>query len=188
MGLGKKWVLVQEVCEGGYFGALIAVRVKQVSSVSRGRGFADRFARTRPEWPPRAPGDVDLDSTARMIQKLSEWFPLVGIEQEVRYPHGQWIGTVWDVRRGWLALHEVRPDASWRKRPWGYRLKRITKIVVGDRYHLALHEVAGRGPSAAPFVAPGNGQWTDGGPRDAVAGTRLGSVAEPDPARDLGSA
>jgi hypothetical protein len=39
-----------------------------------------------------------------------------------------WIGVVDEVAERWLWLREVRPDATWRKRPRGYQLSR-----TGDR-------------------------------------------------------
>jgi hypothetical protein len=44
--------------------------------------------------------------------------PLLAIEQERRF-HSQmaWIGVVDEVTKRWLWLHQVRPNATWRKRP-----------------------------------------------------------------------
>lgn len=106
------------------------------------------FAQTQPEWPPTAPADLDLDTTAGLIKGMSPISPLLGIEQERRF-HSQmaWIGVVDEVTSGWLWLHEVRPDARWTKRPLGYKLRRITKVFISSRYLTALVSIAGTGPA-----------------------------------------
>jgi hypothetical protein len=66
---------------------------------------------------------------------------------ERRYhPAMTWIGVVDEVDKGWLRLREVRPDATWRKRPLGYRLRRITKVVISDQYLTGLSAIAGPPP------------------------------------------
>lgn len=42
----------------------------------------------------------------------------------------------------------VRPDASWRHVPLGYRLRRIDTVETGGQYLRGLTSVAGRGPTA----------------------------------------
>ncbi|GIF22351.1 hypothetical protein BJ973_002674 [Actinoplanes tereljensis] len=54
-----------------------------------------------------------------------------------------WIGVAAEITRGWLWLQEVRPNATWCKRPSGYKLRRITKVFVSDRYLTALAAIAG---------------------------------------------
>ena len=91
---------------------------------------------------------IDLDSTQGVIRDLSRVSTLIRVEQE-RHHDGDmtWIGTVAGISKGWLWLHEVRPDATWRKRPLGYRLKRITKVAISDGYLTALAAVAGSHPT-----------------------------------------
>ena len=135
--VGRKWALVREVVEGGYFDALVAVRVDDVTKVRKDRSFAGAFARTRPEWPPTAPLGVDLTSTKRLVASMRDLAPLIGLEQERRY-QGLWIGVPLGTRGGRLVLDEVRPDGSWYEAPRGYTFKRITKVAVGGRYQDAL--------------------------------------------------
>jgi hypothetical protein len=119
-----------------------------VVKVRTDSSFEERFARTQPEWPPTAPADLDLDTTAGLLRGMSAISPLLAIEQERRF-HSQmaWIGVVDKVTKRWLWLHEVRPNATWRKRPLGYKLRRITKVFISDRYLTALAAIAGTGPT-----------------------------------------
>lgn len=150
--LGSKWVLVARTGDGGFLDeGLVAVRRKDVVKARRRSSFEGRFARKQPEWPPAAPDGINLDSTASLIRHMSRISPLIGIEQERRFNSPMiWIGVVHGVRNGWLGLHEVRADASWRKHPSGYKLRQITKVTIADRYQIALAAVAGTTPRRRP--------------------------------------
>lgn len=145
--VGSKWALIAQTGDGGFFEGLVAIRVKDVVKVKKDSSFEGRFAQTQPEWPPTAHADLDLDTTAGLIKGMSPISPLLGIEQERRF-HSQmaWIGMVDEVTNGWLWLYEVRPDATWRKRPLGYKLRRITKVFISSRYLTGLAAIAGTGP------------------------------------------
>jgi hypothetical protein len=141
---GSKWVLVAQTGDGGFFDGLVAIRLKDVVKVQPDTSFESRFAQTQPEWPPTAPAAIDLASTGDLLKDLSQSWPLVGIEQEDQRNSAMIaIGVVGEIDDGWLWLREARPDATWRKRPRGYRLKDITKVVVADRYLTALSAIAG---------------------------------------------
>lgn len=151
LGVGAKWVLIRKIGDGGYLDeGLIAIRLRDIVSAKKYSSFEGRFAQTRPEWPPLAPPDIDLDTTVALIRSMSTLSPLIGIEQERRYDEPmRWIGIVADIARGWLCLHEVRPDASWHERPLWYKLSRITKVAIGDRYLTALAAIADTHPPTA---------------------------------------
>lgn len=147
LSVGAKWVLISKTGDGGYFDGLVAVRLKHVVKIADDSTFETRFARTQPEWPPKAPAAVDLDSTRRLVETLSRISAVIGIEQEGRYRSAMtWIGAVDEIDNGWLGLQEVRPNAKWRKQPRGYKLSRITKVTVSDRYQTALTAIAGTRP------------------------------------------
>ncbi|BCJ39600.1 hypothetical protein GCM10010168_79450 [Actinoplanes ianthinogenes] len=122
--VGSTWALIAHTGDGGFFEGLVAIRVKDVVKVKNDTSFEERFARTQPEWPPTAPADLDLDTTAGLLKGMSALSPLVAIEQEKRF-HTQmaWIGVVDKVTKRWLWLREVRPNATWCKRPHGYKLR-----------------------------------------------------------------
>ena len=147
LGVGSKWVLISQTGDGGYFDGLVAIRLKEVLQVKADTSFEGRFAQTQPQWPPTAPAGIDLGTTGGLIKSLSQVSPLIGVEQERRHSSAmEWVGVVDEVRDGWLWLHEVRPDATWHEQPLGYRLKRITKVEIADRYLTALATVAGTVP------------------------------------------
>ncbi|MGX6605226.1 hypothetical protein ACWKSP_24285 [Micromonosporaceae bacterium Da 78-11] len=146
--VGCKWALIANIGDGGFFEGLIAIRVDDVVKVKKSSSFEERFARTQPEWPPTAPADLDLDTTAGLLRGMSVISPLLAIEQERSF-HSRmlWVGVVVEVTKRWLWLHEVRPNARWRKRPLGYKLGRITKVFISDRYLTALAAIAGAEPT-----------------------------------------
>ncbi|MFD0522905.1 hypothetical protein [Paractinoplanes durhamensis] len=140
--------MIAHTGDGGFFEGLIAIRVKDVVTVKRDLSFEERFARTQPEWPPTAPANLDLDTTAGLLRGMSAISPMIAIEQERRF-HSRmaWIGVVHEITKRWLWLRLVRPNATWRKRPLGYKLRRITKVFISDRYLTALAAIAGTGPT-----------------------------------------
>ncbi|RHA40985.1 hypothetical protein [Cellulomonas rhizosphaerae] len=146
VGLGRKWVLVAATMDGGYFDGFVAIRIRDIARVRRDRSFEGRVSRTQPEWPPTAPGAVELDSTKGMLRTLAATSPLIGIQKE-RERSALWIGQLVEIDRGWLALHEVRPDATWQKRPRWYKLRAITHAQVGSHYLTGLTAVAGAAPT-----------------------------------------
>jgi hypothetical protein len=151
LAVGTKWALIAQTADGGYFDGLVAIRVKDVVAVAlaEDESFEGRFARTQPEWPPTAP-EVDLDRTGGLLVGLAGLAPLIGIEQEHRHKSPMtWIGALAEVRGGQFALHEVRPDATWHERPLIYRSKRVTKVVILNRYQVALSTIANDRPAPA---------------------------------------
>jgi hypothetical protein len=148
LGVGSKWALIAHTDDGGFFEGLVAIRVKDVVKVKKDSSFEERFARTQPEWPPTGPSDLDLNTTASLLRGMSAISPLVAIEQERRF-HSQmaWIGVIDEVTKHRLWLQEVRPNATWRKRPLGYKLRQITKVFIADRYLTALASIAGTAPT-----------------------------------------
>ncbi|MDK8173504.1 hypothetical protein QP735_13310 [Curtobacterium citreum] len=147
--VGAKWVLMAPLADGGAFDGLIAIRLREVHSVRRDTTFAARAARLRPEWPPSSlvPAGIDLDTTAGVLRTIAAEGELIGIQTDQRL-YALWIGLLHEVTRRWVYLHEVRPDASWRDVPLGYRLGRIDTVEAGGQYLRGLRTVAGRGPSA----------------------------------------
>lgn len=153
--VGTKWVLIEQTRDGGFFDGLVAVRLHDVVTVKRDPTFASRFAQAQPEWPATAPIGIDLAGSRGLLESLSRVSPLLGIEQERRHHSAMtWIGVVDEIRKGWLWLHEVRPDATWHRQPRGYKLSRITKVAISDRYQTALAAIAGTRP---PLGSPPDG-------------------------------
>jgi hypothetical protein len=153
--VGAKWALMASFVNGGYADGYVAVRVRDVATVSRDRGVGSLFARTQPSWPPVAPSGLDLDTTKAMLRTLAQHGPLVGVERE-RERAGLWIGVLVGFERRWLWLHEVRPSARWYKVPHGYKLGTVTTAWLGGRYLDALAATASkpRIPTTNRTLAP----------------------------------
>lgn len=131
--------------DGGFFNGYVAFRLGDVKRISRDKSFATAFAKTRPEWPPVRPFDVDLTSTRSVLEGLGRDDALIGIQKE-NERSAIWIGGLDEVRKRMVYLHEVRPDATWHPFPRGYRLQAITSIEIATHYLRGLGAIAGRGP------------------------------------------
>jgi hypothetical protein len=142
LGIGSKWALIAKTMDGGFFDGYSLFRLSDVRTVTRNKSFQGKFARTQPEWPPKADFKIDLNETRNALGALADNFPLIGIEKE-NERRAMWIGEVEELEDKWLWLMEVRPDASWHKKPLGYKLRSITTISAGTHYLVGLHTIAG---------------------------------------------
>ncbi|MGO4487862.1 hypothetical protein [Microbacterium sp. 2RAF4] len=152
--VGSKWALMAQTVDGGYFDGLVAFRLRDAIQITHDESVAAVFAMTLPEWPPSYAPEIDLDTTVGVITGLSGSHGLVGIQKETER-RAAWIGTVDVIAGRFVYLHEVRPDGRWHPAPLGYKLRAVTTVEVGRRYHSALSAVAGskseddRGPIRA---------------------------------------
>lgn len=149
--VGRRWVLLARVMDGGFFDGHVAVRLREIARVRPDRSFERAFARTQPEWPPAPPdvlGVLDLDSTAGVLTSLLEPGAIFGIEQDRKYD-AVWIGVPHKLTKRWLYIWEARPDGTWHDEPRGYRRNRITVVVMGDHYQVGLSGIAGPPPEGA---------------------------------------
>lgn len=135
--------------DGGYSNGLIAVRVRDVSTVATDRSFETEFARTQPQPAADVLATIDLDRTGQAIGTMSKLAFLVGIERDRVLSDSIWIGEYVGKRGKWFGLHEVRPDATWHRKPLYYRLKTVTSIAVSSHYLTALAVVASDRPGQA---------------------------------------
>ncbi|WP_404442895.1 hypothetical protein LG315_08490 [Microbacterium marinum] len=149
--VGKRWVLIQQTMDGGFFDGHVAIRISEVRRVREDSSFESAFARTRPEWPPTQPRsgrNVELDTTAGLFASLASRGQLFGIERNKKYD-ATWIGVLDEVAPPWLYMREVRPDATWHEEPRGYRLRTITLALVGTHYLQGLTSIAEPAPAAS---------------------------------------
>jgi hypothetical protein len=145
--VGEKWALMAQISDGGFFNGYVAFRLRDVKRIKRDKSFESVYARAQPEWPPTSPKGIQLNSTADVLISLGTGAALMGIEKE-NERSAKWIGVFDEILGKYFYLHEVRPDASWHKRPLGYKLKAITTVEVGSHYMVGLSAVAGAGPVA----------------------------------------
>lgn len=145
--VGQEWAVTHNLREGGYFDGYSAFRWKDVERVHEQDDFSRRFEQTLSTWPPRYPDGVELDSAEAVVRSTAARSALVGIEQE-RRRSAMWVGELDEVTSKWTWLLEVRPDATWRSEPLGYKNRRITLVTIDSLYLQALATIAG--PSAQP--------------------------------------
>ena len=88
-----------------------------------------------------SPCPVDVTSIVTLLTSASAAFPLVAIHAERIDPGVCWIGVAQSVRRGWLTLLEINPDATWDDEPTRHRLRDITRVSFDGDYERALHLV-----------------------------------------------
>jgi len=143
--VGEEWALLAQSSDGGFFDGHLAFRLRDVKRIRRDKTFETTFAKTQPEWPPTPPHDIGLDSTSEVIGGLARDGALIGIQKE-NEREAMWIGTLDELRKRVVYLHEVRPDATWHPAPLGYKLKAITTVEVGTHYLRGLAAIAGTAP------------------------------------------
>jgi hypothetical protein len=56
LALGREWVLIAVVADGGYPDGLVALRIRDVTAVTPDDSFESAFARSLSSWPPEARG------------------------------------------------------------------------------------------------------------------------------------
>ena len=147
--VGREWALLQRTMDGGFFDGHVAIRVDEIAAVREDLSFESTFARTQPEWPPAPPHHdihIDLDTTSGMLATFLRSGELFGIERNKKYD-ATWIGVPNELRRHWLYMWEVRPDASWHEEPLGYRIRSITMVTLDNHYQRALAAIAGPAPA-----------------------------------------
>jgi hypothetical protein len=131
--VGAKWLLLRRAVDGGHPDGFIAMRLRDVKSVSRDHSFSSSVARSLASWPPTAPSGVRLDSTAELLASVGADGQLVGIERE-SLRSALWIGQVVEVKNKRLWMHELDTKARRSKKAAAYALKDITCVMFGDRY------------------------------------------------------
>ncbi|ARC56167.1 hypothetical protein AS850_03635 [Frondihabitans sp. 762G35] len=146
VGLSKKWALIARTMDGGYSDGLIAIRVRDISSLKKDRSFETDFAMTQPQPAPEDLATVDLEQTDQVIETMSSLASLVAIERDRVITDCLWIGEYVGKHGKWFGLLEVRPNASWHRKPFGYRLKEVTSVSINNHYLTALAAIAPEAP------------------------------------------
>jgi hypothetical protein len=142
--VGDEWALLSQSSDGGFFNGYVAFRLGDVKRINRDMTFETAFAKTQPEWPPADPYEVGLSSTKDVLEALGRGGALIGIQKD-NERSAIWIGRLDEVRKRFVYLHEVRPDATWHSAPLGYKVKAITTVEVATHYLQGLAAIAGAG-------------------------------------------
>lgn len=104
---------------------------------------------TQPQPGPDDLATIDLDRTGQVIGTMSSLSSLIAVEGDRREPGCLWIGRCVGTHGRWVGLLEVRPDASWRRKPNGYRTREVTSVSIDRHYLTALAVVAPEPPGVS---------------------------------------
>jgi hypothetical protein len=140
VGIGSRWMLLQETDDAGAFDGYVAVRIRDVDKLKPDRSFAVRAAPSLPHWPPAPPSaTIDLNTTRGVLTGFRDASEsgLIAIKKE-RRRYAQWIGVFDEVIGKYVYLHEVDPDGKWDDQPLGYKIGAITMVGTGGLYRDAL--------------------------------------------------
>ncbi|WP_449065706.1 hypothetical protein [Planomonospora algeriensis] len=149
-GIGRKWVLLHTISDELHLDGHSAVRLRDITCATRsnwkGASMTHRALALRGECV-RSPAGVDLDSTAGLIETLTEAFPLLAVYIEKIDPHVCHIGRARGItRKKRLRLQEIGPAADWARTYSTNKTADITRFDVGGGYIDALHAVGGTPP------------------------------------------
>jgi hypothetical protein len=151
VGLGRKWVLLQAVSGEIRLDGYSAVRVRDVQRATRsgwkGAEVAHRALTLRGEHAEPLEA-IDLDTTAGLIDTMTEAFPLMAVFIEKIEPDVCYVGRAWGItRKNNLRLQEIGPRAAWTRTCFKNPTADVTRLDVGGGYLDALHAVGGDPPA-----------------------------------------
>ncbi|WP_189235722.1 hypothetical protein [Planomonospora parontospora] len=152
VGVGRKWALLHIVCDQIRLDGYSAVRIRDVEHVTSsgwpGADFVHRALSSRGDRPAPLP-DVDLDSTARLIETMAEAFPMLGLTFEEIDPDALFIGRARGITsKKRVRLQQISSRAVWDTSYTMCGIRDITRFDAGDGYMEALHLVGGDPPGS----------------------------------------
>jgi hypothetical protein len=86
---------------------------------------------------------VSVSNLEELLRSAGGAFPLVTIHREQVDATVCWIGRVLHAGGGRVIMLEIKPDATWEKKPTTFRLSEITCVAFGGDYVGALALVGG---------------------------------------------
>lgn len=147
--IGKSWLLLAALDPNIYLNGFIALRLSDLSKVTRRRDnetFVRRALMARDQWPPSGP-PVNLDSMGELIRSASANSGLITIHVEERDTTVCYIGHPVKVTERSVQLLEITPSAQWEDRPTKWAFTDITRVEFGGGYEDALAIVGGSPPA-----------------------------------------
>jgi hypothetical protein len=141
VGIGRKWVLIHRLEDGCRLTGYQAVRVRDIA---RTRPLVRSFSRralAASGQRPRIPEGIELDRTRDVLRSATKHFRIVSVHLEYTDPDVCYIGAA-RVGRKHLHLHEITPNARWRRKPASFHLANISRIDFDGQYERALLAVA----------------------------------------------
>jgi hypothetical protein len=146
IGLSDRWVLIARTQDGGHSDGLIALRVRDISKVTKDTSFETRFALTQPPRDTDKIESIDLTNVETVIGTMGQLSPIVAIEEEKVAPGSIAIGRYEGKHRKEFGLLFLGTDATWDVESTPYRFKGVTTVTIDGLYLMALAAVAGDPP------------------------------------------
>jgi hypothetical protein len=146
LGVGPEFFLLALVGDDIRFNGFEALRVRDVTEVEAPHpyaAFVEKALELKGERKPAAP-DIDLASTAALIESAGKAFPIITVSREFADPEVCQVGMPVQVQGGSVSLMEIGPDAVWYDDVEWYPLDEITRLDFGGGYEEALRLVGGR--------------------------------------------
>jgi hypothetical protein len=146
VGLSDRWVLIARTLDGGHSDGLIALRVRDVSKVTKDTSFETRFALTQSWRSTEEIESIDLTNVETVIGTMGNLSRIIAIEEEKVAPGSIAIGRYEGKHRKEFGLLFLGTDATWDVESTAYRSKGVTTVSIDGFYLVALASVAGDPP------------------------------------------
>jgi hypothetical protein len=146
VGLSDRWLLIARTLDGGYSDGLIALRVRDVSKVTKDTSFETRFALTQSWRSTEEIESIDLTNVETVIGTMGNLSRIIAIEEEKVAPGSIAIGRYEGKHRKEFGLLFLGTDATWDVESTAYRFKGVTTVTIDGLYLMALAAVAGDPP------------------------------------------
>ncbi len=152
VGLGTEWVALAVQTLGRVPDGFEILRIRYITSVVVDESSTTterRIMEARQAWPPPSL-DIDLDDTPTLLQQLGYQYPLMSFHTEKRFPGMFFVGKLFKIDDGWVGYFELDAEAQWDDDMWWLKLRKLTRLVVGNEYHASLQLIADPPPEWEP--------------------------------------
>ena len=144
--IGKDWILLASLRDGGYLDGYTALRIEDLRLVEPEETFLP-VLKTDSHWPPKKPAELDIANLRTIIDTAAAKETLVAVFREAKRPDTCLIGAPMDWGKKSVWLLSVDTAAQWEDFLIKLPFKDITRISFGGDYETALLRVAGAVPS-----------------------------------------
>jgi len=144
--IGKDWILLASLRDGGYLDGYTALRIEDLRLVEPEETFLP-VLKTDSHWPPKKPAELDIANLRTIMDTAAAKETLVAVFREAKRPDTCLIGAPMDWGKKSVWLLTVDPAAKWEDFLIKLPFKDITRISFGGDYETALLRVAGAVPS-----------------------------------------
>jgi len=137
VGIGKKWVLFQQLENWSRLTGYQAVRERDIARVRRLKhSFSPRALALSGQRPTAAAG-VTLDRTKDVLRTGTERFRIVSVYTEYDEARMFYVGVA-RVGKKHAQLQTITTNGHWKRKPRPFRLGHISRIDFDGQYERAL--------------------------------------------------